>query len=121
MGFCINTLLDKIIAELNIFNPKWCRKLDDPRIDTYYISINQNNYIVLSGYCGGCDNIYIYNNDNIKYDIMTTHGINNYVNTYGEQIDMGNIIFELKLDTFNGNMKDLLLFLTNSVKEIIPL
>lgn len=121
MVFSINDLLDKILVELKIFNPKYCRELDDPRIDTYYISINQNNYIVLKGGCSECDSIYIYNNNNIKYNIMTTHGIENYVNKSDDPIcDTRDIIFELKLNTFNGNINDLILFLTNSVKKIIP-
>lgn len=121
MVFLIDNLLDKILVELKIFNPKYCRDLDDPHIDAYYISINQCNYIVLQGVFEECDSIAIYNNNNIKYNIMTTHGIENYVNHNDDlYYDMGNIIFELKLDTFNGNMNDLILFLTNSVKSIIP-
>ncbi len=71
MGFDINNLLDKSLIELKIFNPKYCRQLDDPRIDTLYISINQHNYIVLYGVCGECDTIVIYNNKNTKYNIIT--------------------------------------------------
>ena len=121
MLFDINTLLDKILFELKIFYPVYCREMDDPRIDTYYISINQNNYMVLYGSCDKCDSVCIFNNNNIKYNIMTTQGIEEFVNKYDKLIDETcNIIFELELDTFNGNINDLLLLLTNSVKQIVP-
>ena len=116
MIFHMDALLDKILFELKTLNPKYYREMDDPRIDTYYISINQNNYIVLSGIYGECDCVSIYNNNNIKYDIMTQQGINDYLNKYDEEMDdMCNIIFELKLDTFNGNINDLILLLRNSL------
>ena len=120
MVFDINTLLDKILFELK--NPLYCRQLDDPRIDTYYISINQSNFIVLYGVCGECDGIIIYNKNNIKYNIMTPLGIDKFVNTY-EPFDYENMskIFELKLDSFNGNLNDVILHLTNEVKNIVSL
>ncbi len=125
MIFNINTftLADEILFKLKILKPAYYRVMDDPRIDTYYISLNQNNYIVLYGdrECSECDYICIYNNNNIKYNIMTTQGIENFVNNYDKQIDdINNIIFELKLNTFDGNMNDLILLLTNSIKQIVP-
>lgn len=121
MVFLINDLLDKMLVELKIFNPQYYRELDDPRIDTYYISINQHYYIVLYGVCEECDDIAIINNNNIKYNIMTAHGLENYVkHNYNCDNETGNIIFELELDTFNGNMDDLIIFLTNSIKKFIP-
>ncbi len=119
--YYINDLLDKILFKLKSITPLYCRQLDDPRIDTYYISLNQNYYMVLYGVCGECDNVIIYNNNNIKYNIMTTEGIEKFVNNYDEVMDTDddNIIFELKLDTFNGNINDLILLLTNLVKNII--
>lgn len=120
MIFNINNLLDKILFEINPLNPIFCREWDDPRIDTYYISINENNYIVLDGVCEQCDNIAIYNNNNLKYNIMTRQGLNNFVNKYGEQMDDScNIIFELDLNNFNGNINDLILILTNTIKKIV--
>ena len=120
MNFNINTLIEKILFELKTLNPKCCRSMDDPRIDTYYISINQHNYMVLYGVCDECDSIVIYNNNDIKYDIMTIEGIENFVNKYEPNDDDDcNIIFELELDTFNGNITDLVLLLTNSVKQIV--
>ena len=117
----INDLLDRILFKLESIKPLYCRQLDDPRIDTYYISINQNYYMVLYGVCDECDSIVIYNNNNIKYNIMTIEGIENFVNNYDEVMDATcNIIFELELDTFNGNINDLILLLTNSVKNIVP-
>jgi hypothetical protein len=150
MPFDINTLLDKILFELKILNPLYCRQPDDPRIDTYYISINQHNYIILYGTCDECDNIIIYNNNNINHDIMTTQGIKNFVyideniiddisgniinddnindeNIIDENIDDNinddkdeKVIFELELDTFEGNMDDLILLIKNTVKKIVP-
>ncbi len=79
MIFYINTLLDKILFELKTLNPIYCREMDDPRIDIYYISINKHNYMVLYGSYGECVSVVIYNNNNIKYDIMTTQGIENFV------------------------------------------
>ena len=32
----INTLLDKIMVELQTLHPKNCRQFDDPRLDTYF-------------------------------------------------------------------------------------
>ncbi len=120
MVFLINNLLDKLLFKLRTLNPKYYRELDDNRIDTYYISLNSHNFMVLYGLCGECDSIAIYNNNNINYNIMTTQGIENFVNNYNEQIDnTSNIIFELELDTFNGSINDLLLLLTNSVNNII--
>lgn len=119
--YYINDLLDRILFKLKTINPLYCRQLDDPRIDIYYISINKNYYMVLYGVCGECDRVVIYNNNNIKYNIMTTQGIENFVNNYDEVTDATrNIVFELKLDIFNGNINDLILFLTNSVKNIVP-
>ena len=37
MVFLIDNLLDKILVELQIFNPTYSREFDDPRLDTYYI------------------------------------------------------------------------------------
>jgi len=121
MVFNINTLLNKMLFELKIFNPKYCRQFDDPRIDSYYISINQHNYMVLNGICDECDNIIIYNNNNINHNIMTTRGIENFVNKDEIIDDTSIVIFELELDTFNGNINDLIILLTNLVKKIVPL
>ena len=102
-------------VKIESINPLYCRQFDDPRIDIYYISINQHNYMVLYGSCDYCDSIVIYNNNNINNNnIMTIQGINIFVNNYHDD-DMGNIIFELELNTFNGNIDDLILLLINSV------
>jgi hypothetical protein len=77
--------------------------------------------MVLYGACNECYSIVIYNNNNIKYNIMTTNGIENFVNKYYNEDDNGNIIFELELDTFDGNINDLILLIINSVKNIITL
>lgn len=126
MGININVLLKKLLVELEIYNPKYTKEFDDPAIDTYYISINQYNYIVLYGSFEVCHSIAIYNKNDNKYNIMTTDGLNYYVNyshkdnSYNFYDEMGNIIFKLELDTFDGNIYDLILFLTNSVKTLIP-
>lgn len=120
MSFFINDLLDDLLFRLRTLKPKYCRQFDDPRIDTLYISINPHNFIVLSGVCDECDSITIYNNNNIKYDIMTDQGIENFVNHDESRDTIGNIIFELELDTFDGTINDLLLVLTNAIKEIVP-
>lgn len=115
----INVLLDRMLLELKSFNPVYCRQLDDPRIDHYYISINQNYYMVLYGVCGECDSVEIHNNNNNKCNIMTIQGIDNFVNKCDGPM-YNKIIFEMELDFFNGNMDDLILYLTNSVKQIVP-
>ena len=52
---------------------------------------------------------------------MTTQGIEQLTNKYDQPMDnMCNIIFELELDTFNGDINDLILLLTNYVKQIVP-
>ena len=103
--YCINDLLDRMLINLEPFKPLYYRQLDDPRIDTYYISINNNYYMVLYGICDECDSVKIYNDNNIKYDIKTTQGIKNFVNNYDEVTDSTcNIVFELELDSFNGNI-----------------
>ena len=117
----INDLLDRILFNLESIKPLYCRQLDDPRIDIYYIPINQNYYMVLYGAYDECYSIVIYNNNNIKYNIITIEGLENFVNNYDEVMDATcNIIFELELDTFNGNINDLILLLTNSVKNVVP-
>jgi hypothetical protein len=122
----INELFDKMCFELNPLTPKWCRQLDDTRIDTYYISINPHNYIILSGCGDECDFVGIYKHNNIKYDIMTQQGIEDYANYNDEKNDgmtePDNIIFELELDDdeFNESMDDLVLLLTKLVKGIVP-
>lgn len=122
----INDLLEKMLFELNTLNPKWCREFDDPRIDNYYISLSPRNYMILSGYGDKCDFVGIYKDNNIKYDIMTEQGIENYVNyndaRNDEVTEPDNIIFELELDDgeFNESMDDLVLLLTKLVKGIVP-
>lgn len=119
--YCINDLLDRMLINLKPLKPLYYRQLDDPRIDTYYISINNNYYMVLYGICDKCDSVAILNNNNIKYDIKTMQGIELFVENYDEVTDATcNVVFELELNTFNGNMNDLILFLTNSVKNIVP-
>ena len=126
--FDINILLDKLLLSLKTIKPMYCRELDDPRIDTYYISINQNYYMALNGLCDECDSVKIYNDNNIKYNIMTYQGLENFVNNEEPWDDTKhNIVFELELKTFNVNinrnkneqMNDLVLLLTNTVKSIV--
>lgn len=121
MKFNINNLLDKILFEFKTLNPKYSRQLDDPRIDTYYISINKNNFIVLCGICDECDHISICNNNNINHNIMTTHGLDMFVNQENQENidDTNNVIFEIELDTFNGNIDNLILLVKNSIQKII--
>lgn len=123
--FNINKLSDAILFELRQFNPKFCRQFDDPRIDTYYISINQNYYIVLYGICEECDTITLYNNKNINYDIMTTQGIEKFANDESIESD---VVFEIILDEtdelyepneFNNNIDDFIFYFINTVKKHI--
>ncbi len=107
MIFDINQLLDKILVELKIFNPIYCRQYEDPRIDTYYIAINHHNYIILYG---DCDAIIMYNNKNINYNLMTKEGLTNFVNNNDEINDMSDIVFEIKLEKFN-NINDIILLI----------
>jgi len=124
--FNINELLNKLLFELKFFNPKYCRQFDDPRLDNYYISINQNYYIVLYGICEECDTICFYNNKNMDYDIMTTEGIEEFANDENMEVD---ILFEIILDEkdelyepneFNNNIDDLIFHVVNSVKKYVP-
>ena len=119
MPFDINVLLDKLLIALKPLNPAYCRQDDDPRIDTYCISINQCTYMILDGICDGCDTVAIPNCPNIQYDIMTAQGIEDFINNC-PQNDNFNVIFELELDTYAGSMKELVLLLTNEVKQIVP-
>ena len=112
--FNINTLLDKILFELKIFNPIYCRVFDDPRIDTYFISVNQNNYIVLYGGCDECEQIVMYNNNNMKHNLMTTKGLEIFANEDTKE-DEDEAIFDFELDTFDGNEEDLIKKIQQSV------
>ena len=114
-------LRDGILLKLRSIKPVYYRQNDDPRIDTWYISLNKNYYMVLYGICDECDSVVIYNNNNIKYNIMTLEGIENFVKNYDEEMhSTSNTILDLDLDTYNGDINDLILFLTNSVKNIVP-
>jgi len=88
------------------------------RLTTYYIPINQQNYMRIHGVDDNLESIGIYSEDNIKFDIMTKEGLENFVHGHG-----GNnftVIFELDAFTYNGNIDDLVLLLTKLVKKIVP-
>lgn len=114
--FHIYEILDKILLKFKILHPQYCRVLDDPRIDTYYISLNQQNCIVLGGLCDECDNISLYNNIQTNDNIMTLEGLHNFAN-YNQSMDDFNVLLDLELNKFDGNIDDLILLLIDSVKN----
>lgn len=73
-------LTDKILCEFSTFKPLRCRLFDDPRCDTYYISIMQNVYIIIREACDSFEDLSIYKNNNIQSDIMTQEGLDNFTN-----------------------------------------
>ena len=75
----IHELLDQILEKFKEFNPIHCRSYDDPRIDTYYIAIKPNIYIVIEGLCDCCDYVSVYKN-NTNSNIMTLDCINRLAN-----------------------------------------
>lgn len=108
-----------------VITPIIYREPDDPRIDTYYISINRNTYIVINGVCGYCDDIYIYTDNNITDNIMTLLGIRNYVDKIYNDNKINNsrnVIcqLDLKLTKFN-TYNDLITVIINALSSHIHL
>jgi hypothetical protein len=105
----MNNLCKKVLSDLHSYNPKY----NDPRIQTYYISVNRTTYIVLYGLCDECDRLVLYNNNTIDEDITTNKGLDLYVNNDDLREDDSNIILDLDLGVFveqlNLNIDDLLL------------
>lgn len=117
--YYIHDVLERLLVNLETLHPFYCRQFDDPRIDTYYISIHPHYYMVLHGVCDECDSIAIYNNLNGTYDLRTKQGLEQFVNQEMNATDT--LMFEWTLDTFHGNINELLVFVTNAVKHIVPL
>jgi hypothetical protein len=109
----MNNLCKKVLSDLHSYNPKYCIQYNDPRIQTYYISVNRTTYVVLNGLCDKCDRLVLYNNNTIDEDITTNKGLDLYVNNDDLREDDSNIILDLDLGVFveqlNLNIDDLLL------------
>lgn len=114
----IKMLLAQIFNEFEQYNPKYYMLPDDPRLDTYYVSIDRNNYIVLYGICGECDEIAIFNSNNTFYDITTQNGLEMFANKLD---DNGNdvIICELNLLELNCDMNNAIALIKNALEHII--
>ena len=79
--------------------------------------------------CGECDSISVYNHPTIFHDIMTSQGIEKFVNHTDDNDEEKNEekddddgseeIFELQLDAINGEIDDLLTHLMKVVKKIV--
>lgn len=115
----INELRKKIMFELKDFEPKYFKVYEDPRIDMYYIFINLHVYMALEGLYNECDSLVICKNDKA----LTFEQLENCENGNGTEkigFDAGeNIIFEMKLNEYTGNVDELTVLLTNIVREAI--
>lgn len=113
----IDNLINKIL-KIESIKPIIFREPDDPRLDNYFVSLSPNYYMFIFGTCDICENIKIYKYNNIGYDIMTEYGLEKFVCDYGEASD-SDIIFELDINKWNGNIDDLVLLLTIVIKNIV--
>lgn len=112
---------DKIMSAFSRFNPKICRQFDDPRIDTDYVSIASNMYLVLQGVCECYDTVTVFKHNGIhNCDIMTTEGLRQFVNG-SEQHQRANseIIFELEATDHRGivNLDNVIVLLNKVFHE----
>lgn len=97
----IHKLLEQLTDKLNPFEPTIMTELDDPRMDTYYMSVTEHCYIVLQGVCGTCEDISIYYAP-VSRTFTTANGYWTYIQPDDE------CVFELELDDFNGSLDDLI-------------
>jgi len=128
----INILLDKILVEFKSLNPKFCRECNDPRIDTYYISLSQTIYIVLNGICDYCDSISINKIDNFMFDITFDQGLYHLANGIWNDEDLtefnDKLLYELTIvddetnELIDENYRDVdyvVSLIKNKLKEFI--
>lgn len=112
-------LRDKILFELKDLEPKYFREFNDMRIDGYFIFLNPYMYIVLDGAYYEWHHAIICKNN----EAMTFEQLENCANGDGlEKIgfDAGeNIIFEMKFDKYTGDVDDLTVLLTNTIKKFV--
>ena len=97
----INKAIFMIIDNLKSFNldPKYCRIPNDPRIDDYIISINNEYYICIYGICDEYDEIIISKRIIITdVDISTNEGLELFATDNDVNLEISNNsenIFEL--------------------------
>ncbi len=114
----IHNILDNILIAFNMLSPKYCGLFDDPRINTYYISLSNSNYIKLQGICDDCEYITLYRNDNLKHNIMTFDGLNKTINYSDEDINNTSLkILEIKID-IDSNMDNIILLIKQYINML---
>jgi hypothetical protein len=114
----INLLLKNLLDQPKFKKSKWTRQFNDPRIDTFYISITQNIYLILYGTCDGFEELVLckHINYDIPYEIMTQDGIDKFANDDDLDYDGNEIVFECNFEN-NMNMHEIVSLINNKINE----
>jgi hypothetical protein len=115
----INVLLEKLLCQSEFKNSKWTRVFDDPRIDTYYISITKNIYLILYGMRDGFEELILYKyiNYDVPYEIMSQNGLQIFANDHQlYNDDNEKIIFEYSFN-HDMNMGEIVSLIKNKIKQ----
>jgi hypothetical protein len=106
------------------YDPQYCDVPNDPRVCITYISIQHNIYLQVYGFCGGFTNIEVHKNDKIEQDIMTTNGLESYVDdvqTYDNPNDEIIYAFSNATDGTLTENKDGINSIMEHIKEAIEI
>ena len=114
----ITRLLKKLLDQPEFKKSKWTKVFDDPRIDTYYISITKNIYLILYGVGDSFEELALYKHTkyDIPYEIMTQDGINKLANDDDLYYDGNEIVFEYSFNN-DKNMGEIVSLIKNKINE----
>jgi hypothetical protein len=116
------SFINKILFELKPLNPQYLVDFNDPHYTEHYITLNQNNYMVISqDFIDVFTEITIYKKDCIHYDIMAPQGLNDFFIEYlPNHYNTRDTIFNFKIEFENKKDDNIILLMTNVVKIIVP-